>query len=74
MIYIGIAAAYILNHLIVTVVRAKMRLQSYSRYYGEDVTTLQRCIKRRVLRIQTIIYAIIITLIEVFLFINYPHV
>ena len=70
MVYLGIAAFYILNHIFITVVRARIRLKKYSYTYGGN-TTLQRCIKRRVFRIRTIIYAIIITLGEVFLFFNY---
>ena len=70
MVYVGSAAVYIVNHISTTVVRAKIRLKSYRYKYGGN-TTLKRCIKRRVLRKRTVIYAIIITLIEVFLFYNY---
>jgi len=66
MLYVQSAVIYIINHLIVTAVRAGIRQKNYKYKYGGN-TTLQKCIKRRIFRIWTFIYAVIATLTVIFL-------
>ena len=66
MLYAQSVLIYLVNHLIVTVVRASIRQKYYKHIYGGN-TTWQKCIKRRVLRKRTFVYAIIVTLTVLYL-------
>ncbi|MFH1321974.1 MAG: hypothetical protein ABII90_15145 [Bacteroidota bacterium] len=66
-VYVQILGLYIINHLIITVIRALVRLRSYKyKYYGN--TTLLKCIKRRMFKDWTFIDSILATLAEIYLF------
>ena len=59
---LNIVAIYLTNHLIVTAIRAAIRLKNYKYKYGGN-TSFQKCIKRRILQPATFVYAILATLV-----------